>query len=96
MKNVITDDMLNIISRGSGIIYFVDRGACNVKMNGIMLKIDRIADNWFVSSPCQRFYDWSTRYGYLPERLSVLQMRENMVIKSLQWMLKIGEEDGDA
>ncbi len=93
MKNVITKDMLNIISRGGGIIYFVDRGACNVKMNGIMLKIDRIADKWFLSSPCQRFYDWSARYGYSPVRLSVLGMRENMVIKSLQYLLKAGEDD---
>lgn len=96
MKNVLTQDMLNIISRGSGIIYFADRGACNVKMNGIMLKIDRIADKWFVSSPCQRFYDWSTRYGYSPVRMSVLGMRENMVVKSLQYLLKMGEEKNDA
>lgn len=82
---MMTPEMLRIISSACGIIYFVHNSSCNVKMNGIMLKIDRIGDKWFIHSPNQRFYDWIAAYGYSPVRGSILGMKEGRVIDCLNY-----------
>lgn len=57
MDLVLTDEMLAIISRCGGVIYYEDCATCRVKMNGIMIFIKRLSySDWAVNSFSKEFF----------------------------------------
>lgn len=57
MNCVLTPGMTVLLSRARAIVYFVSRMECEVKLNGIFIKLYRnSAVNWTVSSFSSEFY----------------------------------------
>ena len=57
MNVVLTSEMLWLVSRVGGIVYFNDTATCAVKMNGIMIQVKRLSsDVWAVNSFSKEFF----------------------------------------
>lgn len=57
MNCVLTPGMVVLLSRAAGIVYFVSRMECEIKLNGVFIKMYRnSAVNWTVSSFSTEFY----------------------------------------
>lgn len=57
MNAVLTSEMLWLVSRVAGIVYFEDTATCMVKMNGVMIHIKRMGiDTWVVNSFSKEFF----------------------------------------
>jgi hypothetical protein len=89
----LTSNMLDAIASCSGNVYFVDVSRCAVKMNGVMVKIQRVGNDWFVSSPSQLFYDLVGRYGKLTKRGTVIRLAEIQMFGVLTYIcnIRLGE-----
>lgn len=91
----LTPNMLNSISSCSGIIYFIDATRCIVKMNGVMVKIQRIGNDWFTSSSSPQFYNVAARYTSKPsKRGTVIRMNEIQMLGAITYICKINPEEG--
>lgn len=90
----LTPNMLNAIASCSGIVYFINSSRCYVKMNGLMVKIQRVGNEWFASSSNERFYDLVVRdNGKRFTRGSVIQMNEIQLFGVLTYICKINPEE---
>lgn len=90
----LTANMLNAIASCSGIVYFINASRCSVKMNGLMVKIQRVGNEWFTSSSNERFYDLVVRHsGKRFTRGSVIQMNEIQMFGVLTYICKINPEE---
>lgn len=90
----LTPNMLNAIASRSGIVYFINASRCSVKMNGLMVKIQRVDNDWFASSSNERFYDLVVRYsGKRFTRGSVIQMNEIQMFDVLILICNIRPEE---
>lgn len=90
----LTPNMLVAIASCSGIVYFINASRCSVKMNGLMVKIQRVGNEWFASSSNERFYDLVVRYnGTKFTRGSVIQMNEIQMIDVLILICNIRPEE---
>lgn len=57
MNCVLSPGMVTLLSRAGAIVYFISRMECEVKLNGIFIKMYRnSAVNWTVSSFSTKFY----------------------------------------
>lgn len=57
MNCVLSPGMVTLLSRAGAIVYFISRMECEVKLNGVFIKIYRnSAVNWTVSSFSTEFY----------------------------------------
>lgn len=57
MNCVLSSGMLVLLSRAGAVVYFISRMECEVKLNGIFIKMYRnSAFNWTVSSFSADFY----------------------------------------
>ena len=57
MNCVLSPGMVTLLSRAGAIVYFISRMECEVKLNGIFIKMYRnSAVNWTVSSFSAEFY----------------------------------------
>ena len=94
MRPCLTPNMLNAIASCSGIIYFINASRCSVKMNGLMVKIQRVGNEWFASSSNARFYDLLVRHsGTLFTRGAVVQMNEIQMFNVLIYICNINPEE---
>lgn len=89
----LTPNMLDAIALCSGNVYFVDASRCAVKMNGVMVKIQRVGNDWFVSSPSQLFYDLVGRYGKSTKRGTVIRLAEIQMFGVLTYICNIRPEE---
>lgn len=90
---VLSPNMLKAIASCAGNVYFVDASRCAVKMNGVVIHILRGGDEWYVSSPSQRFYDLVGRYGKPTKRGSLVYLTELQMFGVITYLAKIGEEE---
>lgn len=94
MWSCLTPNMLNVIASCSGIVYFINASRCSVKMNGLMVKIQRVGNEWFASSSNERFYDLMGRHsGKRFTRGSVIQMNEIQMFNALTYICNINPEE---
>lgn len=94
MWSCLTPNMLNAIASCSGIVYFINASRCTVKMNGLMVKIQRVDNDWFASSSNERFYDLVVRHsGKRFTRGSVIQMNEIQMFNVLTYICNINPEE---
>lgn len=94
MWSCLTPIMLNAIASCSGIVYFINASRCSVKMNGLMVKIQRVGNEWFASSSNERFYDLVVRdNGKRFTRGSVIQMNESQMFNVLTYICNINPEE---
>lgn len=57
MNCVLTPGMVVVLSRAGAVVYFISRMECEVKLNGVFIKMYRnSAFNWTVSSFSTEFY----------------------------------------
>lgn len=57
MNCVLSPGMVTLLSRAAAIVYFISRMECEVKLNGVFIKMYRnSAFNWTVSSFSAVFY----------------------------------------
>lgn len=57
MNCVLTPGMVVLLSRAGAIVYFVSRMECEIKLNGVFIKMYRnSAVNWTLSSFSTEFY----------------------------------------
>lgn len=57
MNCVLTPGMVTLLSRAGAIVYFISRMECEVKLNGVFIKMYRnSAVNWTLSSFSAEFY----------------------------------------
>lgn len=57
MNCVLTPGMVTVLSRAAAIVYFISRMECEVKLNGVFIKMYRnSAVNWTLSSFSAEFY----------------------------------------
>lgn len=92
---ILTPNMLNAIASCSGNIYFIDAARCSVKMNGVMVKIQRIGNDWFASSPSPQFYNVAVRHVSKPaKRGTVIRMNEIQMFGVITYICKINPEEG--
>lgn len=90
----LTPNMLTAIASCSGIVYFINVSRCSVKMNGLMVKIQRVDNEWFASSSNERFYDLVAKHsGTRFSRGSVIQMNEIQMFGVLTYICKINPEE---
>lgn len=90
----LTPNMLNAISSCSGNVYFVDASRCSVKMNGVMVRIQRIGNEWFASSSSPRFYNVTVRHTSKPSnRGTVVQMNEIQMLGVITYICKTNPEE---
>ena len=90
---VLSPNMLKVIASCAGNIYFVDPSRCAVKMNGVVIHILRGGDEWYVSSPSQRFYDLVGRYGKSTKRGSLVYLTGLQMFGVITYLAKIREEE---
>lgn len=91
----LTPNMLNVIASCSGNVYFIDAARCSVKMNGVMVKIQRIGNDWFTSSSSPQFYNVAVRYTSKPsKRGTVIRMNEIQMLGVITYICKIDPEEG--
>ena len=91
----LTPNMLNAIASCSGNVYFIDAARCSVKMNGVMVKIQRIGNDWFASSPSPQFYNAVVRHTSRPsKRGTVIRMNEIQMFGVITYICKISPEEG--
>lgn len=92
----LTPNMLNAIASCSGIVYFIDAARCSVKINGVMVRIQRIGNDWFASSSSPEFYDLVVRYISKPsKRGTVIRMNEIQMLGVITYICKIDPEEGN-
>lgn len=90
----LTPNMLNAIASCSGNVYFINVSRCAVKMNGVMVKIQRVGNEWFASSSNERFYDLLVRHiGKRFTRGAVIQMTEIQMFGVITHICKINPEE---
>lgn len=90
----LTPNMLNAIASCSGNIYFIDAARCSVKMNGVMVKIQRIGNDWFASSSSPQFYNVTVRHTGKPsKRGTVIRMNEIQMFGVITYICKINSEE---
>lgn len=90
---VLSPNMLKVIALCAGNIYFVDPSRCAVKMNAVVIHILRGGDEWYVSSPSQRFYDLVARYGKPTKRGTQIYLTELQMFGVITYLAKIREEE---
>lgn len=57
MNCVLTPGMVVVLSWAGAVVYFISRMECEVKLNGVFIKMYRnSADNWTLSSFSTEFY----------------------------------------
>lgn len=88
----LSPNMLEVISSCSGIVYFVDRSRCSVKMNGIVINLFRSCDEWYVKSSSKQFYDLILRYGKTWKRGSLIHLTELQMFDVLTRIAKMNGE----
>lgn len=89
----LTPIMLKVIASCSGIVYFVEPMRCTVKMNGVLIEILRMGDDWLVKSSCQPVYDFMGRYGKSVRRGLLISLNETQLFSVLNHFAnKNGEE----
>lgn len=89
----LTPNMLDAIASCSGNVYFVDASRCAVKMNGVMIKIQRVGNDWFVTSPNQLFYDLVGRCGKSTKRGTAVILTEIQMFGAITYICKIRPEE---
>lgn len=91
----LTPNMLNVIASCSGNVYFIDAARCSVKMNGMMVRIQRIGNAWLASSSSPEFYNLAVRYtSSLSKRGTVIRMNETQMFGVIACVCKIGLKEG--
>ena len=91
----LTPNMLNDIASCSGNVYFIDAARCSVKMNGVMVRIQRIGNDWFASSSSPQFYNVVVRHTGKPsKRGTVIRMSEIQMFGVITYISKISPEEG--
>ena len=91
----LTPNMLNAIASCSGNVYFIDAARCSVKMNGVMVRIQRIGNDWFASSSSPQFYNVVLRHTGKPsKRGTVIRMNEIQMFGVITNICKINLEEG--
>ena len=91
----LTPNMLNAIASCSGNVYFIDAARCSVKMNGMMVRIQRIGNDWFASSSSPQFYNVVVRHISRPsKRGTVIRMNETQMFGVIAYICKINAEEG--
>lgn len=91
----LTPNMLNAIASCSGIVYFIDAARCSVKINGVMVRIQRIGNDWFASSSSPEFYNLVVRHiSKPPKRGTVIRMNEIQMFGVITYICKIDREEG--
>lgn len=89
----LSPNMLDVIASCSGIVYFVDRSRCSVKINGIVINLFRSCNEWYVKSSSQQFYDLILCYGKAWKRGSLIRLTELQMFGVLTHIAKrCGEE----
>lgn len=92
----LTPNMLNVIASCSGNVYFIDAARCSVKMNGVMVRIQRIGNEWFASSSSPEFYSLVVRHISRPsKRGTVIRMNEIQMFGVITNICKISPEEGE-
>lgn len=90
----LTPNMLDAIASRSGIIYFIDAARCCVKINGVMVKIQRIGNDWFASSSSPQFYNLVVRHAGKPsKRGTMIRMNEIQMFGVITYICKINPEE---
>lgn len=90
----LTPNMLNAIASRSGNIYFIDAARCSVKVNGVMVRIQRIGNEWFASSSSPRFYNVTVSHTGKPSnRGTVVRMNEIQMFGVITYICKINPEE---
>lgn len=84
----LSPNMLDVIASCSGIVYFVDRSRCSVKINGIVINLFRSCNDWYVKSSSQQFYDLILRYGKTCKRGSLIRLTEMQMLGVLTCIAK--------
>lgn len=84
----LSPNMLDVIASCSGIVYFVDRSRCSVKINGIVINLFRSCNDWYVKSSSQQFYDLILRYGKTWKRGSLIRLTELQMLGVLTCIAK--------
>ena len=89
MMMCLTRNMLGAIASCSGNVYFVDASRCAVKMNGVMVKIQRVGNDWLASSPNRLFYDLVGRYGKSIKRGTAVRLAEVQMLGVITYICNI-------
>lgn len=91
----LTLNMLNAIASCSGNVYFIDAARCAVKMNGVVVRIQRIGNDWFASSSSPEFYNLVVRHTSKPcKRGTAIRMNEIQMFGVITYICNINPEEG--
>lgn len=90
MNCVLSPGMVVLLSRAAAIVYFISRMECEVKLNGVFIKMYRnSAFNWTVSSFSTEFY--SEVMGEKVESRTPFYCTEDQLIRILGKVAKLNE-----